>query len=164
MSFRLRKFSTRLPIHSKSTKSKNAIINGMFGLKLTEKDFQPLSAAIDVYFNDWWDVHFQQCQRYVSVRTEEELLSIVAYLRSPEATRHSIHAKMRSVDPKSLLADGSKLDASIVLAARLFLMLSIGTIKLSIPPGRSVLWPETCIRDAVAAEFMPTKNISQPDR
>jgi hypothetical protein len=143
----------RPPIGKGLTESRRAIMYEMFNLKDSETDLKPLYPGIDVYFNDWWDVHYQQCQRQVSITSQGELLEIMAYLRDPLATRSSIRKALHASNPNHSRADDAKVDGSIVLAARLFLTLSIGDINFSSPPGELVPWTETTIPIALGVAF-----------
>lgn len=143
----------RPPIDEVLTDTRRAIICDMFDLKSSEMDLKPFHPGINVYFNDWWDIHYQQCQRQVSVSSYKGLLKIIEYLRNPQATRSSIRAALFKEFPDQESADDAQLDGSIVLAARLFLMLSIGVIKFSSPPGQLVPWTETTIPAALGVAF-----------
>jgi hypothetical protein len=146
----------RLPIGKSLTESRRVIVYEMFNLKDSQTDLKPLYPGINVYFNDWWDVHYQQCQRQVSITSQGELLEIMAYLRDPLATRSSIRKALHASNPNHNRADDAKVDGSIVLAARLFLTLSIGDINFSSPPGEHVPWTETTIPIALGVAFPRT--------
>jgi hypothetical protein len=134
-----------------------SILNMMFDRYIDDIEYDKLSAGINVYFHDWYKEECCQCERQVSVATESELMKIIAYLRDPHETRASIRQKLISrhtagqTDPPS----ASELDASITLAARLFLMISIGDFGLSITVGQPIPWGEGSLQEVVDIAFAP---------
>ena len=145
-----------------------SILDAMFDCHSTDVDFIKASQGINTYFKDWYEEQCQQCGREVSVRTEAELMEIIGYLRDPQETRASIRQKLllrhttgqtqpppSSQQPVAQNTSTSDLDASITLAARLFLMISVGEFGHSVSIGRPIPWGEDSLQTVVDDTFAP---------
>ena len=92
------------------------------------------SANLDAYFRDWFEEQCDAATGQVSVHTHRETLRIISFLQA-NLSRADIVTKLHvQCDDEDLVA------ASIDLAARIWLTLSIGTLPNSQSPGTSVAW------------------------
>jgi hypothetical protein len=159
-----KRFSTGLSNGRSNNKSlsgsRRDIICAMFDLHHTNASLESFTAGINVYFDDWWDVHYQNCRRQISVKSEEELLLITAHLRNTQSTQDSICKDLKTKKSSWCDQNDAEITASIVLAARLFLMLSIGEIEFSSPPGQLVHWKTNTVDSALDEAFNQRSSFS----
>lgn len=133
-----------------SVPTRMAIINEMFSLQLDETEFQSQSNRFDAYFKDWFEEKCEAALGQVQVKTLRQLVDLVVFICGGNAaskTKGEIKDAIRSGAVPSVAplpsqnADNeATLDASIDLAACLWLMLSIGTLRHSLTPGRALKW------------------------
>ena len=91
-------------------------------------------ANLDAYFRDWFEEQCDAATGQVSVQTHREILCIISFLQA-NLSRAEIEDKLYvQCGEEHLVA------ASIDLAARIWLTLSIGTLPNSLSPGTSVAW------------------------
>ena len=92
------------------------------------------SANLDAYFRDWVEEQCDAATGQVSVQTYREILHIISFLQA-NLSRGEIVTKLHvQCDDEDLIA------ASIDLAARIWLTLSIGTLPNSLSLGTRVTW------------------------
>ena len=92
------------------------------------------SAALDAYFRDWFEEQCDAATGQISVQTHREILHIISLLQA-NLSRAEIVAKLNvQCGNLDLIA------ASIDLAARIWLTLSVGILPNSLSPGTSVTW------------------------
>lgn len=145
-----------------------SILDAMFDRHFSDADFLKASKGINAYFDDWYEEQCQQCGREVSVQTEADLMEIIRYLRNPQETRASIRQRLllmhttgqtqpppSAQQPAAQTPSTSALDASITLAARLFLMISIGDFDHSVTIGHPNQWGEGSLQPVVNDIFAP---------
>lgn len=136
-----------------SLAARRAIINTIFELDLTEDEFEPRNNGFEAYFDDWYDEQCEAAAGQVSVKTQRDILDVIACLqtRCTSDSRAVIATTLNQTDPR--FGNGKRLDASIILAARLWLVISIGTFQHSQTPGSIVPWGEGALTDSVARAF-----------
>ena len=119
--------STKLPIGLRQI-----VINRIFGLDLSASAFGDRDNGLRAYFNDWFEEQCEAAVGEVSVETLEELLEFVAYLQSTNGSQGKICSKLSSIsgnlDPAS--------NASLTLAARIWLSISVGSLSHYVTPGQ----------------------------
>lgn len=140
---------------------RRAIINSMFARTLSENDYNSRSAGLDSYFSEWYEEQCRGCKLQVSVTMHREILEVIAQLRKRQYSRVSITAGLCQPDMEE--AEIKKIGVSVILAAHLLLMMSIGEIDHFISPGRTVAWSSSnSISDTVQSEF-PLSEIEETD-
>ncbi|KAK0511994.1 hypothetical protein JMJ35_005122 [Cladonia borealis] len=101
------------------------------------------STNLDAYFRDWFEEQCDAATGQVSVQTHREILRIVSFLQA-NLSRGEIVTKLHVQ-----CGDEDLVAASIDLAARIWLTLSIGTLPNSLSPGTSVAWNDGCLSSTV---------------
>ena len=132
------------------------VLSTMFDRPLGDAEYRKWSAGIDIYFTDWYEEQCGQCERQISIATNAELMGIVTYLRDPQETRETTVQKLLASRQNTTPVELSNLNASIDLAARLMLMMSIGDIGLSLSIGQSTPWKSGSLQGLVNEEFTPS--------
>lgn len=123
-----------------STPARLAVINQMFGLHMTETEFGCKNNEFDAYFKDWFEEKCGVAQGQVGAKTLGEVVDIVVHLRSlTSKTKREIKGLLQSSSPFQNQEE-EFLDASIDLAARVWLMVSIGTLQHTLTPGQVLTW------------------------
>ncbi len=85
----------------------------------------------------------------------EEMLKIIGYLKSGQQTRESLAICLHQ--------DRATINASITLAARLWLMLNIGNLPNSSTPGQTTVdWDEDTLKACVDRQFSPKHTLDDP--
>ncbi|KAH7317220.1 hypothetical protein BKA65DRAFT_111276 [Rhexocercosporidium sp. MPI-PUGE-AT-0058] len=135
--------------------AQKGIISTMFDRPLGDAEYEKWSAGIDIYFTDWYEEQCGQCERQISIATNAELMGIVAYLRDPQETRETTVQKLLASRQNTTHTELSNLNASIDLAARMMLMMSIGDSSLSLPIGQSMQWKSGSLQSLINEEFAP---------
>ena len=94
------------------------------------------SANLNAYFRDWVEEQCDAATDQVSVQTHREIVHIISYLQANLSRAEIITQLQGLCDDEDLIA------ASIDLAARIWLTLSIGTLPNSLSLGTSVTWDD----------------------
>lgn len=128
------------------------ILNDIFNLNLTEQEFLSQDNGYEAFF-DWYEEQCEGAPAEMSI-TDREILRVVALLKSPsDRTRAEIVDGLRQ---QSTAKSDSLLNSSVILAARVWLMLSIGNFQQSLSPSRGVIWNDDGkLADVIAAELCP---------
>ena len=141
------------------------IINGIFQINLTTEEFLSRDGGLSAWFRDWFEEQCPAATNQVSAKTYQDLLQILTCIQSNcqsiSTSRleliNQICAKFSSSNP--LLASDpkdAKLNASLTLAARLWLSISIDSLPHFFTPGYVIRWEsDQCLPDAVGKEFSP---------
>lgn len=123
---------TRLPIGLRQV-----IINRIFGLNLGDGDFAARDNGLSAYFNDWFEEQCEAASGEVSIGTLEGLLDFISYLQSTNGSQHKISSQLSSTSGN---LDTASI-ASINLAARIWLSISVGSLSHYVTPGQDYnLW------------------------
>ena len=113
------------------------VINRIFDLQLTDKDFASRDEGLSAYFTDWFEEQCEAAAAEVSVRNLDELLEFIGYLQEANGGQEKICSKLGSAGTSFDTAT----NASITLAARIWLSISVGSLSHYVTPGQSyVLW------------------------
>ena len=142
------------------------IVNRIFGLDLSEKDFASRDNGLSTYFDDWFE---EQCEAAsaVSAETLEELLDFVAYLQTTNSSDGTISRKFSS-------ASGSfdeATNASLTLAARIWLSISVGSLSHYVTPGQDYVLCENnwehgklskVVHDTLWPKFQTAEKVKLP--
>lgn len=150
--------STELPLPIRQ-----AIINGIFQSKLTADDFSSRDNGLQSWFSDWFEEQCEAAATQVSTPTHQDLLQILNYLQSNSNTcsRADIADNLCTTSSPtrpalSLRPNDERLDASLTLAARIWLSISIDSLHHFFTPGYFVCWnSDQCLSDAIDREFSP---------
>ena len=139
------------------------VINAIFQINLTTEELLSRDGGLSAWFSDWFEEQCSAATSQVSARTYQDLLQILTCIQSScqsaptsrlEIT-DQICAKFSSSHP--VLAPepkDAKLNASLTLAARLWLSISIDSLPHFFTPGYVIRWDsDQCLSDAVAKEF-----------
>ena len=92
------------------------------------------SANLDAYFRDWVEEQCDAATGQVSVQTHREIIHIISLLQANLSRAEIVTELHVQCDDENLIA------ASINLAARIWLTLSIGTLPNSLSLGTSITW------------------------
>lgn len=133
-----------------------AIIQEIFGVDIGQDEGNSCFKGLNIYFTEWYEDHCKQCIRQICVATHSELLDIVAMLRTSRDDQASLVRDL-SERGRASNANSKQFEATIILAARLLSMLSIGEIDNCIPPGRTVIWQQGPLRESIATGFPASK-------
>lgn len=154
-------FSGSLSSTLDSLAVRRAIVNSIFDLELTEDEFQSRNNGFEAYFDDWYEEQCEAAARQVSVKTQRDILDAIACLqtRCTSDSRAVIATILNQTDPR--FGSGKQLDASIILAARLWLVISIGTFQHSQTPGEIVPWADSTLTDSVGKGFRVSSSCTE---
>ena len=135
---------------------RHTIISAIFDTTAHDTDVESLSA----YFQHWYE---DQCRhlasnREISIRTHQELVEIVALLKTEDNSRLTVKNKL-GLGPSAPEAQQLLVDGSIDLAARILLLLSVGAFRQSQTIGRNLEWREGSLQSKVA-EIFPKSEFS----
>lgn len=153
---------TKLPIGLRQI-----IINRIFGLSLGDGDFAARDNGLSAYFNDWFEEQCEAASGEVSIGTLEELLDFIAYLQSTNGSQHKISSKLSSTSGN---LDTASI-ASINLAARIWLSISVGSLSHYVTPGQDYnLWENNwehgklskAIHDTLWPKVQSTERVKLP--
>jgi hypothetical protein len=134
-----------------------AIICKMFGLSPGEVDRQLKGGRHETYFTEWYEDQCERSAGQISSSTHGEIIEIIHLLQAENASKESIKDKLRErYVGATRIPEEKPLDGSINLAARLWLMLSIGELENCLTPGPTIHWDEGCLNDAIKTELSPT--------
>ena len=137
-----------------SLSTRKAIINTIFHLDLTDQEFRSRDDGYTAWFDDWFEEQCQASAGQVSARTHNDLLQIIAKIQSANqnADRSALTLALSSTSPCTTDA----IDASVTLAARIWLSLSIDSLNHSVTPGQLIPWNKgQCLSDAIHTTFSP---------
>ena len=138
-----------------------AVVNGIFQINLTAEELLSRDGGLSAWFGDWFEEQCSAATSQVSARTHQDLLQILTCIQSScqSASRlqitKEICAKFSSSNP-ALAPDpkDAKLNASLTLAARLWLSISIDSLPHFFTPGYVIRWDsDQYLSDAVGKEF-----------
>jgi hypothetical protein len=136
---------------------RRAIINTLFSTSLSDGQFDSID-GLDAYFNDWYEIENNVAAGHVSVRTHREVLNIIVQLQTTSQTRSEIHSTLLQGDPT---VEGKLLDASIDLAVRLWLTVSVGSIRQSLTPGKTLTWKKDKVQDTLHRDLWPPSQLDE---
>ena len=152
-----------------STHLRLAIINGIFQSNLATEEFVSRDGGLSAWFADWFEEQCPAAANQVSAKTYQDLLHIVTCIQSncQSISRlqltDQICAKFSSANP--VLApdpQDAKLNASLTLAARLWLSISIDSLPHFFTPGYFIRWQgDQCLTDAVGKELSPKSQTTE---
>ena len=113
------------------------IVNRIFGLELSEQDFTSRDNGLSAYFNDWFEEQCEAASGEVSIETLDDLLDFIAYLQTTNSAEGNAPRKLSS----SSGSFDAATNASLTLAARIWLSISVGSLSHYVTPGQEfVLW------------------------
>ena len=144
--------STPVPQHSRQ-----AIIRRIFNVELTNGSIGSID-HLGAFFSDWYEEQCEAAAGQVSVQTQEEVLGIIALLQSNDLSRSDISTKLQNHGCKE--SDVEAISASIDLAARLWLTLSIGSLQRSVTPGSTISWSQGKLADTLIDVISPKFKLS----
>ncbi|KAI9788769.1 MAG: hypothetical protein M1816_006550 [Peltula sp. TS41687] len=144
---------SRFPIASWE---RQEILNHVHGLNLSEDDLLAQDNGFEAFF-DWYGEQWEGAPAELLV-THQEVLDVITLLKSADQTRAKIIETLR----RSSISKENLLDSLVTLAARVWLMLSIGTFQQSLSPSQGIIWTDDGkLGDVVAARFSPHNNLLQ---
>ncbi|KAL8950887.1 MAG: hypothetical protein Q9222_003104 [Ikaeria aurantiellina] len=149
--------------------TRHAIANSLFQTTLTIAEFSSLYNGLQAWFADWVEYQCPAAANQISAKTYDDLLQIIKLLQSLGQTtiRDDIATRLCDVLSSSKLASNSaendtKYDASLTLAARLWLSTSVDSLEHTFTPSRFVRWQkDQCLSDALGKELCPKPQSSQ---
>lgn len=140
---------------------RQALANGIFQTTLTADDFASRDSGLQAWFSDWFEEQCEAAATQVSASTHNDLLQILNYLQSRGtfASRADIADKLCTTSSATrpalgLSPDDDRLNASLTLAARIWLSVSIDSLQRFTTPGYFVCWNRyQSLSEAVHKEF-----------
>ncbi|KAL6719214.1 hypothetical protein ACLMJK_003451 [Lecanora helva] len=135
---------------------RRAIIESIFDTSLTEHNFEAAN-GFHSYFYDWYEDQVQAAACHTSIMTYGELLNILSHIRLDQS-RENLLDKLLQDQP---LAEKERLDASINLAAKLWMTVSIGHVKQALPSGSVILWEKGRLSETVYTTLWPQPQLSE---
>lgn len=145
--------------HSLALSVRRDIINEIFNLSLTEQDFRCRDDGLTAFFDDWFEEQCEAAASQLSVRTHRELLQVVAHVQS---TDNSQHRSMIADQLRTTLSTArsppelASINASLTLAVRIWLSISVDSLQHFLTPGHSVLWGSgRSLGDTIDDAFSP---------
>lgn len=140
-----------------SQPSRRAIIDSIFDITLTDQQFEAAS-GLNAYFCDWYEEQCEVAASCVSVTTHGEVLDVIAQLRLNILSREEILDTLLQSQPS---ADKRLLNASIDLAARLWVTVGIGSVQQSLIPGHHVAWEKAKLPEMLHRILWPQSQLSE---
>ncbi|KAL8701206.1 MAG: hypothetical protein Q9201_005030 [Fulgogasparrea decipioides] len=142
---------------------RRAIVNGIFQSNLAAQVFSSHDKGLQAWFSDWFEEQCEAAGNQASARTHGDLLHILRYLQSltPRAARDEIANGLCTTSSPTrpvlnLSATDERLNASLTLAARIWLSVSVDSLQHFLTPGHFVCWNRSQpLSDAVEKEFCP---------
>ena len=150
------------------------IINEIFHLDLTEQEFRSRDDGLSAYFSDWFEEQCEAAASQVSVQTHQDLLEILAYIQS---TNHNEH-RSRIVSKLCTTSSATRrspvsgpndetLNASLTLAVRIWLSISIDSLQHFLTPGHFVAWNSgqylaDVVTDAFSRQMQTSEKVKLP--
>ena len=131
---------------------RRAIINGIFRADLTPAESQLLKP----YFDDWYEEQCDIAHRHVSIESHKDILDIVDVLLT-DPIRVDANACLTIAG-----SDPAQRNASIDLAARVWLSISIGSLQQAFLPYSTISWKDGKLSEAIRAAFDPKSQLSDP--
>ena len=118
------------------------------------------NSAVDPYLG----YYSEQCRlalhdrgKHVSVRTHQDIFDIVKLLRESHS-RESIKDQIRFLSPaENISPEHDALDGSINLAARLLVMIELGSLEYGVSCQSRLVWREDSLQSFIAQQFEPPK-------
>ena len=138
--------------------SRQAIISRIFNVEVTSGSIDSID-GLSAYFSDWFEEQCEAAAGQVSVQTHEEVLGIIAHLQVNDLSRCDILTRLQHEGCQQS-SDVEALNASIDLAARLWLTLSIGSLQRSVTPGSTIPWNHGKLADTVLDLLCPEFKLS----
>lgn len=144
---------SKLPLASSE---RRRILNDIFGLNLTEHNLLSQDNGYEAFF-DWYEEQWESAPADLSA-IHQEVLDVIALLKSADQTRADILDNLRqSASPKT----DSALNSLVTLAARVWLMLSIGRFQQSLSPSQGIIWNDDGkLSEVLSASFSPHHKLS----
>ena len=153
----LASIDSRLSLTPISKPLRRRIINEIFGISLTEQQFNSAN-GFDTYFCDWYEEQCEIAAGHVSVTTHREILDLIVQLRSTSLTREEL---LNMLSESSASTDEKLLNASIDLAARLLLLLSVGSVQQSFTPGSTIAWEKNRLHETIHGALRPQVHLKE---
>ena len=143
---------TPVPQHSRQ-----AIIRRIFNVELTNDSIGSID-HLGAVFCDWVEEQGVAAAGRGGGETHEEVLGIIALLQSNDLSRSDISIKLQYDGCEE--SDVEAINASIDLAARLWLTLSIGSLQRSVTPGSTISWNHGRLADTLIDVLSPKFKLS----
>lgn len=132
---------------------RKSILSTLTSTILTESEWNSCY-GFDSYFTDWFEDQCQAAAAHVSVDTHQQILDIVNQLRNPSLERQSIVSHIfRHQDATS----NDKVQASIDLATRLWLLTAVGVLPQSITAGNTIRWSSGRLQENLQPLMIPAR-------
>lgn len=153
-----------------SLSTRQTIIESIFDLRLTAKDFHFKYNAFEAYFSDWFGEKCEGAENEVGVRKLQEVVDLIVHLRSATNERKCIIKERfrQSTSTTSTTSysenndEENLLEASLNLAASLYLIISISSLQNSLTPGRIIEWEDDwTLANKVHTTLWPPPQLSE---
>jgi hypothetical protein len=120
-----------------------------YGVPTTVENYEPYFA----YYTEQCNAASHDNGRYLSVRTHQEILDVVAYIKRG-SSRCDIKQRLDTrLHHRELSNIDEQNDSSIDLAVRLFLMIGIGELKFGFHGRKHLIWDEGSLKSWVHEHF-----------
>ena len=126
---------------------RRAIINGIFHINLTAENFSSYDRGLQAWFCDWLEEQCEAAATQVSTSTYNDILQVLNGLQSSstdtpraEIVEQLCTTHFATKPALRLDANDERLNASLTLAARLWLSVSVDSLPHFLTPGYFVCW------------------------
>ena len=138
-----------------------AIVNSIFHSELTTGEFSTRDGGLQAWFTDWFEEQCEAAANQISAKTHQKLLQILAYIQKTCRTtsRNEVAKRLCTISSPMRPDLGpeyvdAKLNASLTLAARLWLSTSVDSLQHFFTPGYVLRWnSDQSLHDAFNSEF-----------
>ncbi|KAF2873889.1 hypothetical protein BDV95DRAFT_489290 [Massariosphaeria phaeospora] len=135
--------------------TKNTIIDAFWG-PVSTYDW---SHCDDAPSKAYWDFYLGACEhalhdggRHASARTHQDIIDIANLLQEHQG-RPEIREALRCKLTKHSATEDELLDSSIGLAARLLLMIDVGSLQFGFSGRQQLQWHKGCLKDCIHSYF-----------
>ena len=143
--------------------TKRRIASELWNFDITDSSNLEKNRAFDQYFRYYTeqsDLALYDRGRHTSARTHRDIVGICGDIQQG-ISRVDVKCRLSSrVSSTQLGVDDAVLDASIDLAARLLLMLEIGSVKYGFSGHKTLRWHDGSLQSFVANHFDPPRALS----
>ncbi|KAF4629311.1 hypothetical protein G7Y89_g8840 [Cudoniella acicularis] len=127
------------------------ILNNMFNFQMTENNYRSMEKGLESYFIHWYEEQCSDRTGPIAKLNHKELLEIVDLLKDPLMTYDIAKAKVPQT--ASALKTDLEIESGLVLAARIWSISSIGSLKQCLSFGSNVDWNSGSLKDTLDAHY-----------
>lgn len=141
--------------------TKRVITEQLWGPKSLIGQLHNSEASCDLDFEVYFQYYTKQCRialhdggRHTFVKTHRDILKVVEHIKDSSQSRDSLAQLLRPRIPSSKPINETKiLYASIELAARLLVMVDIGSLQYGFSGRKQLIWDHSSLKDFIYGYF-----------